>query len=146
MSAGFRSIPTTRVKAFVERYIETNYETEPDDGSAGHDNGYQRFCFEAHIPARGLYRIRSLEVPNLSFDFVDRMLVNLDCLHIWHVSKEDGGFADYYEPDIPPAPVEETAEQARYRSDSNAKLSARKRGMHVMDVLHERALAEVVAA
>jgi hypothetical protein len=142
MTDMFRCIPTQRVKEFVEHYISTNYEMDEASG----DEGYTQFAFDSGVPYRRVYGIRQVEFPNLSFDFVDRMLTNLDMTHMWHLPPEEGGFSDYYHVDIPPAPAEQTPEQRRRRSDDNARRRARKSGQDYMDVLYERALGELVAA
>jgi hypothetical protein len=117
----FRSVPTARVKAFIESYIETNYER--DEG----DFGYTQFAFDSGMNSRRVNGIRNEERPNVTFDSVDRMLTNLNMLHVWHLPKEDGGFADYYEPDIPPAPVEPNEKQMEYMVYDRALKAARKK-------------------
>lgn len=102
----FRCIPTSRLKAFVEKYIEEHYET------AEGNKGKLQFSYDSGIPYRRVYGILREEHPNFSFDFVDRMLTNLDCVFMWHQPKEAGGFADYYECDEPPAPAVATESQA----------------------------------
>lgn len=117
----FRCIPADRLKAFIERYIAANYELED------HNRGITQFSFDSGIPARRIYAILEQENANFSFSLVDRMLTRLDCVHVWHLSEEEGGFRDYYENDIPPAPATPTPEQLRLNADRSAKRSVRKR-------------------
>lgn len=135
----FRAIPTVRVKEFIERYIDANYEQDE------WNRGYEQFSFDAGIPSRRLYAIRHLHDANVTFEVVDRILTRLDCIHLWYVSPEDGGFADYYLPDIPPAPAELTPEQRRRNIVDVAKRGARQNGGHWLDYLHARALEEISA-
>ena len=108
----FRCIPTSRVKAFVEKYIEDNYELEKGD------QGFLQFSHDSGVHYRRVYAINREEVANLSFDFVDRMLTSLDCVHVWHLSEEMGGFADYYECDEPPAPARSTERQQTLKAEA----------------------------
>ena len=133
----FRCVPTLRVKAFVEGYMAANY---PEDESP-----IDRFCFDSGQNSRYILRIRSLEMPNVPFNKFDEILTNLGCLHIWHLPAEEGGFADYYYPDIPPAPAEMNPEQSRRNLVLRAKRDAKRRGAHWLDLLHERAMQDVAA-
>jgi len=117
----FRSVPTVRVKEFIENYIKANYELDESDF------GYTQFAFDSGMNPRRITSIRLEERPNVTFNCVDRMLTNLNMLHIWHLPKEQGGFADYYEPDIPPAPAEPNEKQIEYMAYDRALKAARRK-------------------
>lgn len=129
----FRSVPTTRVKEFIERYAAEHYPEE---------RRLEDFAFDSGQNPRYIYRIRDEEMPNVQFDKLDEIFTRLGCLHVWHLSPEEGGFADYYYPDIPPAPVPLSSEQRRRNVVRNAKRDAKRKGMFWLDVLHERALKD----
>ena len=130
----FRCVPTSRVKQFCEDYMAANY---PEDESP-----IDSFSFDSGQNPRYVLRIRSLEMPNVPFDKFDEILTNLGCLHIWHLPPEEGGFADYYYPDIPPAPVEHNANQLRSLFVGRVKRQSRKNGTHWLDAMHELALQD----
>lgn len=104
-SQSYRCIPSTRVKEFIDNYVKDNYEEDKDV------KGYDRFAHEVGIHPRRIFGIRNLENANVRFDTVDRILTRLDMVHLWHVAPEDGGFADYYEVDVPPSPAKATPDQ-----------------------------------
>lgn len=132
----FRCIPTTRLKEFVESYMDANYPEE---------RAISDFCHDAEINQRFFSTIRNLERPNISFDVVDRIFTKLECLHLWHLPPELGGFSDYYSPDIPPVPAEQTIIQRRTAFVGSSQKYARRMGIDWMDYLHGRALKEDAA-
>lgn len=116
----FRCIPVDRLRAFVEKYIREHYELDE------FDTGKTQFSFDSGVPERRVYSILTEEQANFSFDFVDRMLTRLDCVHVWHLPREMGGFKDYFEPDIPPAPAVPTDRQRLVLSSNRHRIAARK--------------------
>lgn len=118
MPSMFRCIPADRLKAFVEKYIREHYELDE------FDTGKTQFSFDSGVPQRRVYAILEEEQANFSFDFVDRMLTRLDCVHFWHLTEEQGGFRDYFEPDIPPAPAVPTEKQKLVMSGNRHRKAA----------------------
>ena len=109
-SRDFRCIPTPRVKEFINNYIANHYARETD-GSSFDCKGVREFAHDVGVHERRITAIRNLENANIRFETVDRILTRLDMVHLWHVAPEDGGFADYYEVDVPPSPATATPEQ-----------------------------------
>ena len=136
-----REIPATRVAAFIRQYIEEHYEIDP----VMNDLGFAQLSFDSGVPTRSIYRILSGECANVSFELLDDLLTNLDEIHLWHLGPEDGGFYDYY-CDDPAPPAEKTIEQQRRNEVENAKRHARKLGTDWLEVLMDRARAEMELA
>lgn len=136
-----RDIPATLVAAFIQGYIDANYELDPGTN----DYGIGQFEFDSGIPRRRIYAILRGETTNVTFEVVDEMLVRLDEIHLWHLGPEDGGFADYYGDDPAPA-AEQTIEQQRRNAVENAKRYARAKGGDWLEILMDRARAEMELA
>lgn len=139
-----REIPATRVAAFIQHYIKHNIETDVDvdDAREGYDAGLTQFAFEAGLNPRAIYRILHGETTNCKFELVDDMLTALDRSYLWTWDPEDGGFADYY-CDEPAPKAEPTIEQKRRNELQMAKRVARRDRRDWLEVLMERARAQM---
>lgn len=135
----YRCVPTVRVKAFLEQYAADTYGTE---------DRWARLAKDSGINERRLYGIRQELNPNVTFSLFDKILTGLDMLHVWYAEPEDGGFADYYLSDIPPAPAEPSVAQARNGFEESVRRchAVMNKGVSVLDHIHGRALEENVAA
>lgn len=131
----YRCVPTVRVKAFIEQYAESTY---PEEGR------WEQFSKDCGVTSRQIYNIRTNHRPNVNFDMFDRILTRLNMIWVWRASPEDGGFADYYLPDVPPEPAKPTMQQSRSIFEETIR---RARGVISgrntwLDEIHERALEE----
>lgn len=132
----YRCLPTERVKAFIEHYVASNYGED--------EAAWRKFSDDCGVNVRYIYTIRQEYQANVSFDLVDKMLARLDMLHLWRSSPENGGFSDYYLPDVPPAPAELSVKQLRRAFDEKARLTRSVKSGEVaqIDKLHEWALED----
>jgi hypothetical protein len=134
-----RMIATSRLKAFFEQWLEENWEDDNLNNIG--KRGVGVLAFRAKIDQRRINLVLNEETPNITFDFVDRVFVNLDCVHLWHMPPELGGFSDYYQDEIPER-VPESPTQTRIRVVNNAKKQSLRSDRTWLDVLHEKALEE----
>lgn len=133
-----REIPATRVAEFIQSYIDAHYQLDPETNN----HGINQFSFDTGLPQRSIYRILHGESTNASFELVDEMLTRLDEIHLWHLGPEDGGFADYYCDEPAPA-AKPSIEQKRRKAIDNAKRHARAHGGDWLEILIDRARAEM---
>lgn len=110
----------------ISKAVVSKKPTMGDTGiseNVGSTTGRSRLCFAANLSDRGLWRLlfarpkwvapRKNRVGSVaegerfvSIDTVDRLFVAMDCVNLFYLSREDGGFADvYFHPAIVDAPV-----------------------------------------
>jgi hypothetical protein len=128
----FRAVPTARVAQFIRTYMAENYTDQ---------RPVSDFAFDSGLHARYVKRILDEEFPNVTFNVVDSLFTRLEC-DAWYVPAEQGGFADYYSPDIPPAPAQPNLRQRRIAYTDVVRRAANKKGRKPVDEAHERALLE----
>lgn len=102
------------------------------------------------VPARRIYGILYEEGPTTTFDTVDRILIGLDLMALWHLGPEEGGLADYYEATLenpaPPLP-EHTPAQRAYADKHNARrLKAKKKRERELGIIRRKWQRKEVAA
>lgn len=91
-------IPIERVRPIVQRLVaERDYES----GEGQYAGGKTRLGFEVGISERQLYCIDRSEYTTISMSVVDRILTKTGNQHLWYISPENGGLADFYS-DNPP--------------------------------------------
>lgn len=117
-------LPTFRVAAIIRHAADAAGFSLEEQNS-----GFRQWlAHRTGIDARRIYGILNEEGPSVTFDTVDRILIGLDLLDLWHLPAAEGGLADYYEATeenpAPPLP-EHTPEQRAFADHHNARRSRR---------------------
>jgi len=118
-------IPIDRVAKVIEDYIEKNIPRSDYLVPDHHRHGIDEICNLTGFLPRRIYSILEREYQSVNFETVDKLFIGLQCLELWHIAPESGGFADLYEcetvqPELPPA----TEKQLERRNRLNAKRRA----------------------
>ena len=113
-------LPTERVAVIMERAAE-----QAGFAPGERNNGSRDWlAHRTGLGGRRVYGILGREAPTVTFDTVDKILIGLDLLDLWHIPAEEGGLADFYEATLenpaPPLP-EHTPEQRAFANFHNKR-------------------------
>lgn len=118
-------LPTSRIAEILRRAAaEAGFPL--DETTSG---GREWITHRTGVPVRRVYGILIEEGPTVTFDTVDRILIGLDLMDLWHLSPEEGGLADFYEaseenpaPPLPKHNARQRAHAKKYNDRRNARL------------------------
>lgn len=117
-------LPTGRLAKILQEHLDKHVRLTEDPS----EYGIGTLAARIGIHERRLRGILTEEFATITFETADRILIGLGKEHYWHVAKEDGGLADWYEadvlPELPP-PTEKQIwnanESKRRKKDANEK-------------------------
>jgi hypothetical protein len=121
-------IPVERVAVIIENYIEKNLERKWCINEE-FQYGLTEVGLLTGFDPRRIYAILKREYQTVEFATADQLLIGLDCMHLWHLSPEEGGLADLYEcdtvqPELPPLTEHQKQVRAKHTAARNLKKQA----------------------
>lgn len=122
-------IPTGRVAACIESYIEKNVVRDANI-RPGDRHGLSDVAWLCDFQPRQISSILDQQYRTVAFNTFEKLLIGLDLLHLLQEPPEEGGFADLYlcktvQPALPPL-TEKQAQTLERHNERRQELKAQR--------------------